>query len=391
MNEDITRNEFKDKIKRYFNKIDLLVTQVPSDLRSLLLYPYMLYRGFRSEIISDPQGKIGFELIRRAGKIKIDLNSIDLPIESHIFGVLGTDNNFYSKPSIGIFTRLVFANYLFNEQFESELPKDATINVINTQDTGPIEVGLTSIVKITDCSIYWVKERNTKFVKHLPFVWIFGNKDYVTALNPIQEAISDFYSTLFGELMLMLTDNLKTFDPNTKSKIFNFYNTMLEHIYGESKSLFNITQGDEQLFQDFLDAYKFFLDPHAQMIVSQPILSGTIKRKADFCIQLHNNHSIYVEIEPSFYKPFNQTKKSQRLNTALNQVKEWKSIIDETSNNNDYEFLIIIGRDNDMSEIEKESLSNFNNSQNDTRVVTWDYVQVNIFKIKEELNKQNIQ
>ncbi|WP_157727194.1 hypothetical protein [Thermococcus profundus] len=68
-NEDI-----KNTLKQYFNRVSILTTQVPIQLREVLLPEYMLYQGFKSVVYIDDSGKVGFEILRkRASRVSIKI------------------------------------------------------------------------------------------------------------------------------------------------------------------------------------------------------------------------------------------------------------------------------------------------------------------------------
>ena len=228
--DDVTISLFEEKIRNYFEKLTLLTTQVPFNLRPLILDPYMLFHGFKSEIVIDPQGKIGFVLNRSATRQRIKVIRINIAIELQIFGVLGTDNK-----------------SLFTVGFNTQIKGGEYTNKLYP-DVGFIHVPLGSSIKITDCRIDWIGKRNTRVVKDIHFVWIFGDKKYIIELDPVKEATDDFYYALFSKLRSILTKNSRSFEKNIQSKIVNFYYKLLTNIKEESKSLFTVTQGDEQIF-----------------------------------------------------------------------------------------------------------------------------------------------
>lgn len=66
---------------------------------------------------------------------------------------------------------------------------------------------------------------------------------------------------------------------------------------------------------------------------------------------------------------------------------EWKTII--LKNNSDKakkKFLVMIGLSSNLSDEEKESLVEFNKSQKDILLVTWNYLLDNIIGMREQMN-----
>jgi hypothetical protein len=377
---------FEGFIKKYFKRLSILITQVPSEFRELLLPPYMLYRGFKSYIYIDSSGRLGFEIRReKASRFSIKMKRVGGRIEQEMFGILGRDNMFRITGSNTELRSIILTCESFVEKYKHELPKGAILIFSRSDIIGPIEIGDDAEVKIINCSIYWMIG-NRRYVKRIPFAWLFGNVSYINRIDPLFHAESDFYSSLFGSLYEIVTQGYeKLVDKNIRMKVLEFYKKLLEDVEEEFRSALSITQADEAVFQQLLTRYKFFLYPGAILIESQPQLYGkTLKRRPDFHIEISENEHIYVEIEPPFYKPFEDLKLSSRLRGALEQVEEWKKILtQQVTGENRY--MIIIGRLNDLNEEEKEMLRVFNEEHKDLVVVTWDLVLENIGKIKREI------
>ena len=317
--------------------------------------------------------------------MKIETSYIEKPLEISIFGYFGENNLIKIGAREVSWTNFVFTTSLFTEQFPDEIHENAPV-WCNTNATikGPFEIKTSGSVKITQCSIYWNNNKNKKFIKQIPFAWIFGKLDFIYELNAEKEAESDFYGSLFGKLSEFIMDSDTLPSKEIRSKIKAFYFNLVNQVELKFKSTISLTQGDEHIFQDLLDNYKFFLSPEAKSISSQPILSGEIERKADYVITVSDNHIIYVEIEPPFYNAFNGINPSKRLVTALNQVEDWQKI-NKFDKNIDY--WIIIGRETDLDVVEKNALLEFNKSQKNVKIFTWNDIIKNIEQIKQEIIK----
>jgi hypothetical protein len=375
-------------IRSYFKRLSIIITQVPYDFRRLLLPAYMLYNGFKSFIYIDSSGRLGFEIIReKASRFSVKTKRLEGRIEQEIFGILGHENLFNIMGGGAEFINLIFTCKDFVEKYEHELPKGAILNFSRTGIIGPIEIGENAEVKIINCSIYWMIG-NRRYVKHIPFAWLFGNIGYINRINPFLHAESDFYSSLFGALYEIITSGYeKFFDKDLRIRVLDFYKNLLEKVEEEFRKELSQTQADEAVFQQLLTRYKFFLYPGALLIESQPHLYGkTLKRRLDFHIQISGKEHIYVEIEPPFYKPFEGLKPSRRLKEALNQVEEWKTILNQPAIKEN-RYMIIIGRLIDLNKDEKEMLYAFNKKHKDMVLVTWDIFLENIDKLKREIDR----
>jgi hypothetical protein len=96
---------------------------------------------------------------------------------------------------------------------------------------------------------------------------------------------------------------------------------------------------------------------------------------------------IYVEIEPPFYKPFENQRISSRLQGALNQISDWKQI-NSNMTSKSIRYIIVIGLNLRLKKEEQDNLEQFNKAQSDLEVVTWDWILENIKHLKEELKKR---
>jgi hypothetical protein len=358
----------------YFKRLAVLIGQIPYGLRRLLLPEYMLYTGFKGASYLDSSDRLGFEIKReRASRISIkQKNTLDR-VEDEIFGALGKENMLIINGRHTSMTRLNLTCKEFSDAFSHKLPKGLTVlSFDKTGDVGPIEVGADAEAKIIDCGIYWSVKGNP-FVKHVPFAWLFGNKDLLSDMDPIAIADSDFYSSLFGKLQYILTRGYEVWDSNIRTRLREFYDEMLDRVEGELKRSFSISKGDEQTFQSTLEKYRFFLYPAATCIESQVQINGY---KADFRVTVGQSTYIYVEIEPPYCKPFNGRNASGRLRAALQQVNDWRNVLVHNNGCSDkrVKFMVLIGLLEDLDEDEKRSLNQFDASEEQVTVCTYDYI-----------------
>jgi hypothetical protein len=228
---------FESVIRKYFKRLAILVTQIPPEVRRLLLPPYMLYTGFKSYFYIDQSGRLGFEIYReRASRFSIKTKRTFNRIEQEIFGILGDENIFKINGSKGEIKKLVLTCSDFVERYKHELPERATILAFSRPGIiGPIEIGEEAEVKIIDCSIYWII-KSKRYVKHVPFAWLFGNANFINRTDPLSNAESDFYSSLFGNLYEIITRGYEEpVDKNTQSKVLEFYKELIKRVEDEFK------------------------------------------------------------------------------------------------------------------------------------------------------------
>ena len=232
VNGENTREEFsilKDFIRAYFKRLEVLVTQVPYDLRGLLLPRYMLYTGFKSRLYVDPTGRLGFEVIReRASRFSIKTERIEERVEQKIFGILGRENMFIISGKGAELRRLILTCKDFVEIYGHYLPEESSILVFSRPNiTGPLKVEKNAEVKIVNCYIYWTI-KGKRYVKFIPFAWIFGDVNTLIEMDPCIHAESNFYSSLFGRLHEIITHGYgKPTDERTYLRTLELYSCLL--------------------------------------------------------------------------------------------------------------------------------------------------------------------
>jgi hypothetical protein len=378
----------REIIRKYFKRLSILITQIPFEVRKLLLPAYMLYNGFKSYIYFDRSGRLGFEVYReKASRFSIKPRKTKRRVEQEIFGVLGSKNMFRLNGHDNSLRGLVLTCKDFVEKYGNELPKGAgSLSFSKCLHAGPIEIGREAEVKIVNCSIYWVIGKR-RYVNHIPFAWLFGNASYLNKVDPVLHSDSDFYSSLFGRLYEIITRGYEEpVDKNTQLRVLKIYTNLIEEVENEVKNSITITRADEYDFQRLLIKHKFFLHPGAMIIENQPMLRGKVLRRPDFHVQVSENEHVYLEIEPPFCKPFNGSKPSRRLKEALKQVSDWKEIlVQQVEEGDTIRYMIIIGFLDDLNNEEKRTLQTFNKTQEGLVVATWDWILENIEAIKRRM------
>ena len=99
---------FKEIINEYFKRLSIVVSQVPIELREILLPRYMLYRGYKSELYVDIDNKIAFEVKReKASRLSVKTLKIDYQVEKEVFGVLGRENMIEIKGTSNVTGQIV--------------------------------------------------------------------------------------------------------------------------------------------------------------------------------------------------------------------------------------------------------------------------------------------
>jgi hypothetical protein len=244
-----------------------------------------------------------------------------------------------------------------------------------------------SDIRFIDFRISGIIKETKPFVKNIPFAWVV-ERSMVDSMNPIVYAEEDFYDILLGRLQKIVSTEFRFEDRDSYIKVIKFYIKLIEKIENEVSESIIITESDEQVFQQLLNKYKYFLNPAAKSIQGQYIIKGQIitSRKPDFIIDL-GVEEIHVEIEPSFYKPFENERISSRLQVALNKISDWKQT-NSNMTSKSIRYIIVIGLNPRLKKEEQDNLVQFNKAQSDLEVVTWDWILENIKHLKEELKKK---
>jgi hypothetical protein len=380
----------KDMVQKYFKKMSVLVSQLPAEVRTLLLPPYTLLVGFKGILYLDQTGRVGFQILRqKASRLSVKIKTTSLRVEQEIFGVLGKVTMFRIDGHHTEIRGGVLTCQDFTEKYGHELPKEQTIlNFYTCNDTSPIEIGPEAECKVVDCRIFWII-RNRRCVRRILFAWLFGNNAVLAKIDPLVHSESDFYSFLFGRLYQIMTVGYeRPVSREMQTKVAKVCADLIERVKLRFREHLVLTKGDEFVFQQLLTIYKFFLYPKAQIIESQPTLFKKVTRKPDFHVQVNQKEHIYVEIEPPFCKPFDGSRQTQRLSDALKQVEEWKEILSAQSNaGQTIRYLVIIGLRDDLESVERNAMEEFNSAQRDLTVVTWDWILQNINHVRQQMSQ----
>jgi hypothetical protein len=367
----VLTNSFKSMVEQYLEKISVLRTQIPDDMRLLLLPRYMNWAKIQSEIYVDPYQNFAFEVFRESQtRSEPNTRKIRDHIEKQLFGFYNQNSNLWFWPS-----KLVINMKLIDISFEG-LNERMGVMLLEFSDIRFIDFKISGIIK-----------ENKPFVKNIPFAWV-AEKSMIDSINPIVYAEEDFFDILLGKLQKIVSTEFRIEDRNTYIKVIKFYIRLIEKIENEVSESIIVTESDEQVFQRLLNKYKYFLNPAAKSIKGQYIIKGQIitAKKPDFRIDL-GMEEIYVEIEPPFYKPFENQRISASLQGALNQISDWKQI-NSNMTSKSIRYIIVIGLNLRLKKEEQDNLEQFNKAQSDLEVVTWDWILENIKHLKEELKKR---
>jgi hypothetical protein len=381
LNEDA-----KEFFRQYYRRMSVLVTQIPHEVRAILLPRYLLFGHFKAVLHLDTTGRLALEMTRRrSSRISIRPHESSQRVESLVLGKLGEKNLFLIQGRNTVLKGLVLTHADFVSRFRQKVPDGTVLNFGLSGDVGPINIGQEADAKLVDVLICWLVD-GKPFIKDIPFAWLMGNAGLLNENDPSATADSDFYSSLFSSIQYVITSGYEKLGPDTKRKTYEVYSAFLTRVERELKNSFRLTAADERTFHQLLEKYRFFMYPQAISIESEVSIDGY---KADFCIRIDSHDIVFVEIEPPQCKPFIASSASARLEGALQQVRSWKEVNENKEDFGDkrVNYWILIGLLEDMTEGEKTSLERFNKGAADTTIRTYDQIIGNVQFTKRLLDK----
>ncbi len=210
--------------------------------------------------------------------------------------------------------------------------------------------------------------------------------------DPIERAILDFQLTLLG---------LQTQSNHESPSLISHKNTInsLNQIASEFEDLLNIRTKEEELHR-FLNQYSFILHPSAEVISKKKLGEDFI---TDFVLIASTTQGpiyILVELENSNHKLLTKgLTLTAPVNHALKQTRDWdvwlesnKSYIqNKLPNFETPKYLIVIGRTDTFTEIQKEYMRSYNRQWQNLEILSYDDVLENfkntIIKLSETINK----
>ena len=376
----------KEFFKQYYRRTSVLVTQIPYELRAIVLPRHMLFGSFRAVMYLDMTGRLALEITRkRSSRISIKSRETTERVESLVIGKLGGRNLLSIQGRDTVLRGLVFTNADFAARFPHKIPDRDVLPFGPSGDVGPIEVAEEADVKLVDVSVCWLVDGKPS-VKHIPFAWLLGKADLLDDDDPSVTADSDFYLSLFGSVHYLVTQGHEKLGPDTKRKVFEVYSEFLSRIEKDLAASFRLTETDERTFHQVLERYRFFICPQAVSIESEVPIGNY---RADFLIRSGIDEITLVEIEPAHSKPFTGRSASVRLQGALGQVANWKEASEKKAEffGKHVTFWVLIGLLEDMTEDERACLQMFNRDTRDVAILTYDHIVQNVQSTRQLLDK----
>jgi hypothetical protein len=239
----VLTNSFKSIVGQYLEKISVLRTQIPDDMRLLLLPRYMNWAKIQSEIYVDPYQNFAFEVFRESQtRLEPNIRKIRDHVEKQLFGFYNQNSNLWFWPS-----KFVINMKLIDISVEG-LTERMGVMLLEFSDIRFIDFKISGIIK-----------ENKPFVKNIPFAWVV-ERSLIDSVNPIVYAEEDFFDILLGKLQKIVSTEFRFEDRNTYIKVIKFYMRLIEKIENEVSESIIVTES-EQVFQQLLNKYKYFLNP----------------------------------------------------------------------------------------------------------------------------------
>jgi hypothetical protein len=193
-----------------------------------------------------------------------------------------------------------------------------------------------------------------------------AGKDFWSIGSAVNDALLEVQSYATPHLM-----KLEDQSPNTLL-------IELEKVIGGFKDLLDTATREEDL-QQYLNNNPVLLSPSALRITPQVRLGS--EYRTDFVIEVLAENYILVEIERCEHKLFTQGgNPTHELTHAIQQVRDWRQWVHDNVSYarnslpgiNDPDGLVIIGRQKDLSVIDKRRLDRLNREQPHITVLTFD-------------------
>lgn len=372
--------------KRYYERTSVLVTQIPYELREILLPKHMLFGRFKATLHFDATGRLAFEITRkRSSRTSIKPKEDLQRIESVLLGKLGKQNLLFIQGRNTVLRDIVLTHADFASRFPHKLPDGSVLNFGMSGNIGPMEVAEEADVKLVDVRVCWLID-GKPFVKDIPFAWLLGKADLLDRGDASAIAEGDFYTSLFSSVQYLVTQGYKKLGPDTKRKALELYSALLSRVEEQLRNSFRLTGADERTFHQVLEKYRFFICPQATSIESEVTIDN---HRVDFLVRVGSHDIILLEIEPAHSKPFIGCSSSSRLEGALQQVTSWKegSKKREEFLGKHVSFWILIGLLEDMTEDEKTCLERFNRDTRDVAILTYDHMIQSVQSTRQLLDK----
>lgn len=212
--------------------------------------------------------------------------------------------------------------------------------------------------------------------------------DHGSFPNYFQDSIIDFQLSL-----LATQSNMPESTGHRQGKNFNKID-QLKLIVSEFECLLEDATKEEQL-QIFLKKHPMLLSPTASQIPKQKLGSDFV---TDFVLaetQQQGSKYILVEIEKSTHRIFlnDNSSLSKEVDHAIKQTVDWDVWLEKNKaylqgklpNFETPEYLIVIGRGNQLDENANEYLRSYNRRLNNTQILTYDDLLVRFKKLIEKL------
>ena len=113
----------KEFFKQYYRRTSVLVTQIPYELRAIVLPKHMLFGSFKAVMYLDMTGRLALEMTRRrSSRISIKSRETKERVESLVIGKLGGRNLLSIQGRDTVLRGLVFTNADFAARFPHKIP-----------------------------------------------------------------------------------------------------------------------------------------------------------------------------------------------------------------------------------------------------------------------------
>ncbi|MCJ7634456.1 hypothetical protein MUP77_18945, partial [Candidatus Bathyarchaeota archaeon] len=112
----------REFFRQYYRRMSVLVTQIPYDVRTILLPKYMLFGHFKAVLHLDATGRLAVEITRRSSRISMKTSKSSERIESLVLGKLGEKNGLSIQGRNTVLEGLTLTHSDFLSRFPGKVP-----------------------------------------------------------------------------------------------------------------------------------------------------------------------------------------------------------------------------------------------------------------------------
>jgi hypothetical protein len=369
----IDENKLLEFVRSYFNTFSELSSKVKDNDRQLL-FPKYLIANYKVKCNISKNGGAAIEFLEKSPPLTTEINYIEDDIESALPHMGGTKPLFICRGQNVVIRNLNILSkdyYEANKNFIEQLTRSANFVMQDLQHVVKIEAGDTRLI---DVAIAF-KTDGIDSIRKIDCLWLIADETFLGEGKGKDVALYDYnliVSQALGGVPI----------------------TILISTLNEYHKLIQRSDLIESALQSFLEKNFIILEPSYKMALTKNDLRKLSLPEADFLLNSSDGRYIIIELESpqdALFTNENPANPAKELRTAQTQMNGYLS---EFKNNmllcNKYfpdmrveniSGLIVIGRRNNLSVNQKDSLQKMLGTLSAYTIMTYDdlFEKTNIF------------